>query len=82
MTKQITTEEVKKLVDGGASDYTLVDVLSDKSFEGMHIAHLAQCRICARICRGVRKSVARSEICEDHRLLCKLRLSVKPSCRG
>lgn len=37
MAKQITTEEVKKLVDSKADDYTLVDVLSAKSFEGMHV---------------------------------------------
>jgi len=28
---------VKKLVDGGGKDYYLVDVLSEKSFEGIHI---------------------------------------------
>ena len=37
MAKQITTEEIKKIVDSGTKEQYLVDVLSQKSFEGMHI---------------------------------------------
>ncbi len=37
MTKTITTEELKKKIDGGAQDFYLVDVLSAGSFEARHV---------------------------------------------
>lgn len=37
MTKQITTDEVKKLIDSGAKDYYLIDVLMQNGYEARHI---------------------------------------------
>lgn len=37
MAKTITTEELKKKLDGSAKDFYLVDVLSANSYEGHHL---------------------------------------------
>lgn len=37
MTKQITTDEVKKILDSGVKDYYLVDVLMQNGYEARHI---------------------------------------------